>query len=307
MNNNYMVYPLKYMRITCRYDEASHAKHNINVSDGIVDYPIDDGGRDTGRDPIYCPCDEMRVTAVRGVGQSNVTNTIWLVSTTPVVTPTFTDYAYMSLTHSNDEDLRNIQVGKTFKRGEIICYEGTDGATNNHIHITCGRGSSSTWRENSNGSWVISGDSKRPEEVFYLDRSFTEEIWGSYIPWIVLSQTYVGTPVERNNSRYQVEVLVDNLNARISPNLNSSVLGYINRGIYNILGTVNNDGYTWIKIEDFYIATNDNWVKIYEIEETNCQEELEKLKSSLPKEIFVCTKSGRYIIYLQKGNKLYIS
>ena len=76
MNRNYMVYPLKYMRITCRYDEASHRKHNIGVTDGIVDYPIDDGGIDTGRDPIYCPCDEMRVTAIKGIGNNNITNTI---------------------------------------------------------------------------------------------------------------------------------------------------------------------------------------------------------------------------------------
>ena len=99
MNKNYMVYPLKNMRITCRYDEYSHAKHNIGVTDGKIDYPIDDGGKDTGKDPIYCPCDEMIVTAIRGIGSSITTNTIWLVSTTQVVTPTFTDYAFMTLTH----------------------------------------------------------------------------------------------------------------------------------------------------------------------------------------------------------------
>ena len=55
------------MRITCRYDEASHKNHCINVEDGKIDYTIDDGGIDTGRDPIYCPCDEMKVTEVKGV------------------------------------------------------------------------------------------------------------------------------------------------------------------------------------------------------------------------------------------------
>ena len=96
MNKNYMIYPLKNMRITCRYDEGSHKNHNTNVIDGNIDYPIDDAGKDTGRDPIYCPCDEMRVTAIKGVGNPSITNTIWLVSTSPVITPTFTDIAYLS-------------------------------------------------------------------------------------------------------------------------------------------------------------------------------------------------------------------
>ena len=69
-----------------------------------------DGGKDGGREGIYCPCDEMRVTAIKGVGNKNITNTIWLVSTTKVQTPTFNDYAFMTLTHSNDSDFKNIKV-----------------------------------------------------------------------------------------------------------------------------------------------------------------------------------------------------
>ena len=37
MNKNYMIYPMKYMRITCRYDEGAHKNHNINVTDGKVE------------------------------------------------------------------------------------------------------------------------------------------------------------------------------------------------------------------------------------------------------------------------------
>lgn len=182
MNKNYMIYPMKYMRITCRYDEGSHSKHCINVNDGKIDYPIDDGGKDIEKDPIYCPCDEMKVTEVKGVGSTS-TNTIWLVSTTKVIIPTFTDIAYISLTHSNDIDFNNIKVGDIFKRGEIICYEGTDGTQGNHIHITCGRGSSNNWIQNSNGSWVIEGDSKKTEDVFFIDRNFTKELWNGHLNW----------------------------------------------------------------------------------------------------------------------------
>ena len=55
---NYFVYPMKYMRITQSYSgTASHKLHWYN-SKNYKDYPIDDGGRDSGRDGIYCPCDE---------------------------------------------------------------------------------------------------------------------------------------------------------------------------------------------------------------------------------------------------------
>lgn len=297
MIKNYMVYPLKNMRITCRYDEGSHAKHNVGVTDNIVDYPIDDGGIDTGKDAIYCPCDEMRVTAIRGVGNAAITNTIWLVSTSEVVTPTFTDYVYITLTHSDDSDIRNLKVGQIFKRGEVICHEGVDGAASNHIHITCGRGESTTWKQNSNGSWVIYGNSKKPEDIFFIDRSFTNEIWGGYLPWVELNQK-VGIPVARDTSVDQIEVIVDNLNARISPSLSSEKLGYINKGIYNVLDSKENDGYIWKKIDNFWIATNNDWTTFYEK-----VKELEKK----PRLIFTCNETGKYIIYLEKGSKLYIS
>ena len=306
MNNNYMTYPLKYMRITCRYDEYSHRNHNVKVTDNNIDYPIDDGGIDSERDPIYCPCDEMRVTAIRGIG-SGSTNTIWLVSTTPVTTPTFNDIAYMTLTHSNDSDFKNIKVGDTFKRGDIICYEGTDGATNNHIHMTCGRGSSNNWKKNSNGSWIMSGDAKKPEEVFYINTKFTTILNTRNINWINLSQkTKVGSPVERNKNVEQIEVIVDNLNARNEPTKNSPTNGYINRGIYNVLETKDNEEYRWIKVEDYWIATKDEWTIYYPKETSDCETQLNELKQLLPRLIFNCNRTGKYIIHLEKGNSLYL-
>lgn len=306
MNKNYMVYPLKYMRITCRYDEASHKKHCINVADGKIDYPIDDGGKDQGQDPIYCPCDEMKVTAIKGIGNSS-TNTIWLVSTTPVITPTFTDIAYISLTHSNDSDFKNIKVGDTFKRGQIICYEGTDGTTSNHIHMTCGRGSSNNWAQNSNGSWVIVGDSKKPEDVFFIDRSFTEELWGGYLIWEDLpKKEKVGNPVSKDENIDQIEVLVDNLNARSNNSINSTSYGYMNRGLYNIIEQKENEGYLWVKVENYWIANKEGWTKYYK-KTDNCSEKLLELQNEFPKLIFTCPQSGKYLIYLDKGKKLYIN
>ena len=39
MNNNYMIYPLKKMKITCRYDEYSHKEHNVGrMKDAAIGY-----------------------------------------------------------------------------------------------------------------------------------------------------------------------------------------------------------------------------------------------------------------------------
>lgn len=291
-----MIYPMKYMRITCRYDEGSHKGHNYDVTDGNIDYPIDDGGYDTECDPIYCPCDEMKIVAIRGIGNSNVTNTIWLVSTTKVITPTFTDIAYMTLTHSNDSDIRDLYVGQIFKRGEIICHEGKDGASANHIHMTCGRGTSTTWTQNSNGKWINKGDSKKPYEVFFVDKNFTKVLNSGNMPWEYLNEVaIIGTPVERNTKVNQVEVLVDNLNLRESYTTTSKRIGYIKKGIYNVEDIKENEGYTWVKVENYWIATNTGWTKFYPKEEPK-----------MPKLIFTCDKTGKYLIYLEKGNKLYL-
>ena len=81
-----------------------------------------------------------------------------------------------------------------------------------------------------------------------------------------------GTPVERNTKVDQIEVLIDNLNCRNAPN--GVVLGYAQKGIYNILSKEVED-YTWYEIEeDKWVAYDKSWAKIYTKEES----ELEKLK-----------------------------
>ncbi len=301
MIKNYMTYPLKHMRITqSYYGDTSHRKHWDHTD--YKDYPIDDAGENQGIEAVYCPCDEMIVTAVKGVSNS-ATNTVWLVSTSKVVTPTFEDIVFMTLTHSNDQDLVGVTVGRKYQRGEVICHEGTDGATANHIHITCGRGSSNNWRKNSNGSWVIEGDTKKPEEVFYIDRSFTTELWGGYLPWQTLPSDQVGTPVERDLKKDQLEVLVDNLNARKIPSLQGEKIGYLKPGIYDYQEKIEADGYQWYQIQDFYIAYQEGWENLYPKEQFD-QEEEEEVSS--PKLIFRCPKSGKYIISLKEGEELYL-
>lgn len=168
---NKFYFGMETMRITQNYNgTASHYNHSHGTP---VDYPIDCAGVDGKQSAYFAPVD-MKVVAIRGVG-NYATNTIWLETTETVQTPTFNDIVWLTLTHWNDGSITSkFKVGDVIKAGEIICYEGTDGATANHLHVTCGRGHCNSWTENSKGSWVMSGASLPPEDVMYINDDFTK-------------------------------------------------------------------------------------------------------------------------------------
>lgn len=176
MAKNYLIYPCKTMRITQTYTGTT--SHKPHTTGSPKDYPWDEGCDDTGRSWCYCPCDSMKVKRVYGVG-SGGTNTLWLESTSKVYFADGTaDYFTMLITHPNDDDLKNIKVGQTFKRKEKICREGKDGATGNHFHFSGGKGKYKDygWLKNSNGKWVLNttNGTFKPEQLFFIDKSFTK-------------------------------------------------------------------------------------------------------------------------------------
>ena len=170
---------MKTMRITQNYNgTTSHKPHWYNSKD-YADYPIDIAGKDGNREVYYATVD-MQVLAIKGKGNS-MTNTIWLVTTDKVQTPSGVMKVFMALTHWNDNDsyISKLKVGNIVKAGEPICEEGVDGATANHLHVVYGnadRGCGDTLIQNSNGKWVSSGYCMKPEEVMYIDREFTDVV-----------------------------------------------------------------------------------------------------------------------------------
>ena len=159
------------IRITQNYNgKTSHYNHSHGSP---ADYPIDMAGADGGQSCFFAPVD-MRITAIKGVG-TGVTNTVWLESVEKVKTPTFIDYVFMTLTHWNDNAMKH-KVGDIIKAGEIITWEGTDGCSGNHLHCVFGRGSSNSWVCNNKGSWVIKGNTKKPEEVCYIYDKFSKTV-----------------------------------------------------------------------------------------------------------------------------------
>ena len=185
---NYAVYPCKAMRITQTYDgKTSH----LPCSEGKpCDYPTDEAADNAFRSWMYCPCDEMEVYRVYGVGGSGV-NTIWLRSTSKVVMPHGQDHLVMMVIHPDDDDLKKIPTGNKFTRGDAMFREGKDGAYAYHFHISVGTGngfSGNGWAKNSLGSWVLTpaGKALKIEDAFYVDPNVTKILTNLGIPFRTL-------------------------------------------------------------------------------------------------------------------------
>ncbi len=206
---NDLIYPFRFMRITQRYDgKTSHLPHTRGIP---PDYPIDEGGEDGGRDACYAVTDWI-VRRIWGVGTKGV-NTLWVESASPVRLADGTrDFVTLQITHANDDDLRKLRVGQRLKKGSVLCREGADGASGNHLHLSVGRGCflGGGWVKNTNDKWVLTttGGALKPEAAFFLDPNFTTVLDDGGLPFRTL-------PKARRCSRFRVTVPL--LNVRTGP------------------------------------------------------------------------------------------
>lgn len=244
---NYLTYPLKVMNITQGYnDNYTHKRHSEG---NLKDYPIDDACGSGNNSYFYCPCDEMVVKKVYGVGL-RASNTIWLESTTPVITPTFTDYITIMIVHPKDKDLKNVYVGRKYQRNEALFPKGADGfATGPHFHITLGRGkmSGSGWTKNNLVLWILktTGYNIKPEHGMFIDKNFTSIKNSRNIEFLSLNDE----EKEEDNIFYTTA----NLNIRYGPGANYRFVNLLHKDTQIKIESITNG---WAKINDKeYVAS----------------------------------------------------
>ena len=244
---NYLTYPLKVMNITQGYnDNYTHKRHSEG---NLKDYPIDDACGSGNNSYFYCPCDEMVVKKVYGVGL-RASNTVWLESTTPVITPTFTDYITIMIVHPEDKDLKNVYVGRKYQRNEVLFPKGADGfATGPHFHITLGRGkmSGSGWAKNNLGLWILktTGYNIKPEHGMFIDKNFTTIKNTRNIEFLSLNDE----EKEEDNIFYTTA----NLNIRYGPGANYRFVNLLHKDTQIKIESITNG---WAKINDKeYVAS----------------------------------------------------
>lgn len=169
------IYPFLDMNITQRHDQGNHLPH-WQGSTNYSDKPWDEACADSGRS-YFVPQNEFIVEQVLGIDPDQTTNSVRLKSVSKLKMPyqQQPDYLCLTLTHMNEDNLRQVSVGQIIHRGERILMEGTDGiATGNHFHITANLGNYYGFKKNSNGSWCFVYDtSLTPEQAFYVDTDIT--------------------------------------------------------------------------------------------------------------------------------------
>ena len=297
----YAIYPFDTMRITQSHDGkipgssqiGNHLAHWYPKVDP-ADKPWDEAGKDGGRD-YFIAKNEYKL--VEKFGSEKNGYNVRLETTHKVYTPYKEDsdvILEITVTHLNYDDYSKLSNGQIIKVGQKLFREGTSGpATGNHFHITANIGNYYGYKENANGKWVFAyTKSLLPNEAYYIDGSVKILDADGYKFKEVPKMEKVGKPVERNTKVDQLKVKVPELRARKEPSLNGEILGYMNEGYYNIDGKTDNDGYTWYKIQDMWIAYNDQWEDILpkeitpeEIQKEYIDRVLEQIKNFLYQQI----------------------
>lgn len=242
---NFLIYPFKTMWISQNYNANGNPNnsHWWYSHGNPADYPLDERGADYGRDWFYCPCDEMEIVKIYGVGNTRQTNTIWMTSTSKVIFADLTtDYATIMCIHPNDDDLKKLKVGQKFKRFDKIFREGTDGhATGNHIHFEVGKGKmkGGGWAENNKGKWLLTttDGAMKPEKAMAVDKSFTTIKEKQGLKFKSLRMVKQGL-------KYKVDC--DTLNCREKPSTDAKIIKTLKKGKkFRVYLIEIHDGYKW--------------------------------------------------------------
>jgi len=134
-----------------------------------------------------------------------------------------------------------VKKGQHVRKGQVIGYMGNSGYSNGqHLHFELRLGANSK--------------SKSIDPLDYLavenEGLFINSNSKAYNR-IKHRKTTVGTPVPRDTTKDQIEVITPTLNARSAAKLTGSRLGYATMGIFNLLGETksDSDSYAWAEIE----------------------------------------------------------
>lgn len=140
-----------------------------------------------------------------------------------------------------------VKVGDKVTRGQMIAKMNNSGYSNgSHVHFELYIGGSATsYRVDpllyccAYPNDIVNASTQKEYNILHYDPI-----------------TYVGTPVARDAYKDQIEVIKSDLRGRASPSTNGKIVGYMNKGFYNVLDMQNANGYTWYNVEkDLWCAS----------------------------------------------------
>ena len=142
------------------------------------------------------------------------------------------DYMTLWTGHDNHPP----KLNSHFKQGEKYSAMGTAGGVQKHCHLEVQRGKfimPTKTVPTPYGNVYKLDNALEPFKALFLKEG--DLIKYSPYTWKV-APTTVGIPVKRDENKDQIEVISIILNARKKPSLKGDILGFINVGIYNIIG-----------------------------------------------------------------------
>lgn len=156
------------------------------------------------------------------------------------------------------------QKGIVPKEASIVCWGGTSDKYG-HVAIV------TKVEQLATNKWRIQVAQSHYKGTYFEVKTYTVEPnkKTSGIGYVYNGCCYVNVRdlrTTRNQDKSQVEVLVDMLSVRHTPNGSKYLGRYCPQGLYNILDTQVAGDYTWAKLdEDMWVALNDkdNWTKTY--------------------------------------------
>lgn len=164
-----------------------------------------------------------------------------------------------------------VKKGQQVKQGDKLGTRGNTGISSGvHLHFEL-------WKCPKNYSYKSSDYSKyavNPIKYTYL---FDGQVMkGDTILQSKPIEKVEPKPVAEDGTKWQVEVIADQLRIRETPSLNGNQLFIADKGIYNVLQSQEADGYLWYEIEtDRWIATKEgSWTIDKPIVKVPTQEEI---------------------------------
>ncbi|MBE6140745.1 MAG: peptidoglycan-binding protein [Firmicutes bacterium] len=187
-------YPSEIMNISISYEAGYHRRHWDGDLD-YKDYPIDEKYEDTSNNGYFIAPFDCQV--VKKYIKEGTSNGLWLTSLEPVETPSGIDFVTIMIGHISQDELNQINIGKTYKQFEKIVREDNSGNTTGyHHHISVGLGKllGKGWIKNNLGYWVLTttNGTKKPEEIFYINEQITRVVNTQGLNFEIIKPNFLG-------------------------------------------------------------------------------------------------------------------
>lgn len=208
------MFPMDFLRVTQKANGLFSHKGSL---------ALDLGGKDTGSDKVFAPCD-MEIVRVR----NDSSHEIYAQSIDKVMFADGTVDSINFVWMHDDYINSNVKVGAVIKQGEYFMDEGGFGRGKRrlfaaHLHLEVGRGKSpKTQIRNRYGTYVL--PNQYPiEKALFLSPTTKILNDGGYA-WQKTTETTVDIPWQFK--RYNIKPISRGINIRTGPGVNYKSIGF---------------------------------------------------------------------------------